>query len=261
MGVCGGVPINRNSCCCATSANLNVDFGSQPVQNVTIEVYTADDTGGANPAAIISGLGDISWADGGSDLETQLSSSSSIPFVGNLVTTIVEVTNTGLSPGEAAGDGEVEDYAITLTLGNPDIEAVKTVNAINDEYSIPGNDVAYTITVTNVGSGSVDEDTIFLVDHFPSDLEYVFDDANGNIAGTDEIIFTEITPTGLTFDPLTDVGFSTNTTAPVDFSECDDTVTSGVNTDIKFICFNPKGTLIASSPPSSFSFTFRARIR
>lgn len=170
-------------------------------------------------------------------------------------------TSSGLNPGEAAGDGEVEDYAISLTLGNPDLEAIKTVTAINDDYSVPGNDVSYTITVTNTGTGSVDEDTIFLVDNFPSDLEYVFDDANGNLAGTDEIIFTETTPTGLSFDPLTDVGFSTDTTAPVDFSECDDPVTSGVNADVKFICFNPKGTLIASTSPPSFSFTFRARIR
>ena len=170
-------------------------------------------------------------------------------------------TAAGLSPGEAAADGEVEDYAIDLALGAANLEAVKTVAAIDGSYSIPGNDVSYTITVTNSGSGIIDEDTVFLVDNFPSDLEYVFDDANGSISGTDEIIFTEITPTGLTFDPTMDVGFSTAPDAPTNFSQCDDPVTSGTNPDVRFICFNPKGTFLAAATPPSFSFTFRARIR
>jgi hypothetical protein len=169
-------------------------------------------------------------------------------------------TSSGLSPGEAAGDGEVEDYAISLILGDAALNAVKTVNALNGSYSIPGSDVSYTITVSNTGAGAVDVDSIFLVDNFPDDLEYVFADANGDAAGTDEIIFTEITPTGLTFDPATDVGFSIAATPPTSFADCTDSVDPGVNPDVAFICFNPKGSFLAADPAPSFSITFRARI-
>jgi len=169
-------------------------------------------------------------------------------------------TASGLSPGEAAGDGEVEDYAVALILGDAALQAVKTVNSIDGSYSIPGNDVSYTITVSNTGAGAVDTDSIFLVDNFPNDLQYVFDDANGDEAGTDEIIFTEITTTGLTFDPAADVGFSIDTAPPASFADCTDSVDPGVNTDITFICFNPKGSLLAGDPSPSFSITFRARI-
>ena len=75
-----------------TTSNLNVRFGTQAVQNVTIEVYHAEDAP-LNPSALFAGLGDISWVDGGADLETQVSTSSFIPFIGNLVTNTVSVTN------------------------------------------------------------------------------------------------------------------------------------------------------------------------
>jgi len=77
-----------------TTSNLNVRFGTQAVQNVTIEVYHAEDAP-LNPSALFAGLGDISWVDGGADLETQVSTSSFIPFIENLVTNTVNVTNTG----------------------------------------------------------------------------------------------------------------------------------------------------------------------
>ncbi len=169
-------------------------------------------------------------------------------------------TSSGLSPGEAAGDGEVEDYSISLTLGDAALEAVKTVAPINNSYSIPGNDVSYTITVRNIGAGPVDTDSLFLVDNFPSDLQYVFDDADGSGPATAEVIFNEITATGLTFNPANDVGFSEGTTPPSSFADCSDSVATGVNPDINFICFNPKGSLQAGSPAPSFSITFRARI-
>lgn len=169
-------------------------------------------------------------------------------------------TANGLSPAEAAGDGEVEDYTIELFLGNAALDAVKTVAPIDGSYSIPGSDVSYTITVSNTGAGAVDSDTIFLVDNFPNDLEYVFADANGSAPGTDEVIFTEISPTGLTFNAATDVGFSTAATAPTSFAACSDPVDPGVNPTITFICFNPKGSFQAGTPTPSFSLTFRARI-
>ena len=170
-------------------------------------------------------------------------------------------TAADLDPLEPATDGEVEDYQVELELGTPGVEAVKTVAAVDGAYSIPGNDVTYTITVTNTGATNVDTDTIFLVDNFPEDLSYVFEDANGSVAGTDEIIFTETTPTGLTFDPAADVSFSKDTDAPTAFSDCTETVVAGVNEDITFICFNPKGSFLAGTPNPSFSISFRARIQ
>ena len=170
-------------------------------------------------------------------------------------------TTAGISSNEAVSNGEVEDYAVSLILGAPELQAVKSVAAIDGNYSIPGNDVSYTLTVSNIGATQVDEDSIFLVDNFPSDLDYVFDDANGGLPGSDEIIFTEINPTGLSFDATTDVGFSTDTAIPTDFSECNAPATPGVNENVTFICFNPKGTFLTGTPAPSFSLTFRARIK
>lgn len=48
-------------------------------------------------------------------------------------------------------------------------------------------------------------------------------------------------------------------TPPESFDQCTDNAQPGVNPDIKFICFNPKGSLQAGNPAPSFSISFRAR--
>ena len=54
-------------------------------------------------------------------------------------------TAADLDPLEPTIDGEVEDYLVELILGTPGVEAVKTVAAVDGAYSLPGNDVTYTI--------------------------------------------------------------------------------------------------------------------
>jgi len=63
----------------------------------------------------------------------------------------------------------------------------------------------------------------------------------------------------LIFNFGTDVGFSNGATRPVDFAACNYTpVPSGYDESITYICFNPKGEMLANS---GWSVSFRARIK
>ncbi|MEM9670526.1 MAG: DUF11 domain-containing protein [Pseudomonadota bacterium] len=164
-----------------------------------------------------------------------------------------------------------------ICVSSPDLQANKSIELFNpaggssaDIFAIPGNDVTYTITVTNAGEGSVDADTIVLIDQLPSEIIFVNGDANGPGSGSDPVIFTENQPTGLTqpFSFANDVGFSNSTIRPATFSQCNYTPAvpfGDPDPDVRFVCINPKGTMGAASsataPDPSFSVTFRARIR
>ena len=133
----------------------------------------------------------------------------------------------------------------------PNVSVVKTVAMFDPaEYAIPGNDIVYTITVTNSGDGVVDNDTLELIDVMPSEVAF-FNMSPSPVTFTDN-------GSGLTFDVATDVGFSDAATAPSDFSACNYTPNPNDYDDaVTFICFNPKGTMNAMS---SWSVGFRSQI-
>ncbi len=173
----------------------------------------------------------------------------------------------GVGIQDPAGDGEVEDYQVTL-LATPPVEllATKTTQVFDPNgdglFAVPGNDVTYTITVNNSGLGDVDDDSLFLIDELPPEITFFNGDADGPGPGTDPVNFAELVTTGL--DPFvfaTDVGFSDAATAPADFAACNYTPIAGFDPAVTFICFNPKGVFLAGDPDPSFSVSFRARIR
>ncbi|MEO0786498.1 MAG: choice-of-anchor L domain-containing protein, partial [Pseudomonadota bacterium] len=82
-------------------------------------------------------------------------------------------------------------------------------------FALPGVDVIYTITVSNTGGGTVDANSIELIDEMPGEVELFY--------GTtpefgDEIVGWSDSGSGLFFVPSTDVAFSNAATRPADFA-------------------------------------------
>ena len=140
------------------------------------------------------------------------------------------------------------------------LNAEKTVAIYDPQdlglYAIPGNDVIYTITVENTGTGDVDSDSLIITDIMPPELNFFNGDIDDGGPETNPVAF-ETTSAGLTLDFNTDVGFSDAATKPTDFADCTYTPAAGYDPDVTHICFNPKGTL---SSQTTMSVSFRARI-
>ena len=175
-------------------------------------------------------------------------------------------TQSDLDPSVLVGhDGEVEDYVVTI-LGIPVVTATKT-SAIYAPTSftgffLPGNDVIYTIAVTNSGTAATDADSIFVLDTLPAQVAlYVGDfDAAGPATGT--IYVTQQNGAALTVAPPGDVAFSDQIAAPTSFAQCSyvPTVTNAYDPAIRHVCVNPKGSLASGTPAPGFTLQFRARI-
>ena len=157
------------------------------------------------------------------------------------------------------------DSVDVFVLGGAELTGSKTVDVWdpNSEglYAIPGNDVLYTISASNIGNGPSDADSILLIDVMPSQLEFYNDDIDG-LSGpeTGPIIFAQSSGAGLSFDPSTDVRYFDGTVRPTTFADCDYTPASGYDPNVSFICFNPKGSMQSGDPDPEFSVSFRARI-
>jgi uncharacterized repeat protein (TIGR01451 family) len=142
--------------------------------------------------------------------------------------------------------------------------ALTKVTSIFDDgvtapFAIPGNDATYTINLSNSGTGSVTADTVFIVDPIPAQLTFFNGDANGPLAGTDPVLFTD-NGSNLTFNYATDVRYSQ--TAPANFAACTYTPVAGYDPLVRYICVNPKGRMTGKSGAvtPSFAISFRARI-
>ncbi|MEL7130456.1 MAG: GEVED domain-containing protein, partial [Pseudomonadota bacterium] len=175
-------------------------------------------------------------------------------------------TSVGLGIQDAAGNGEVEDYQIVILAGTPDLAAQKTTEVFDPDglglYAVPGNDVTYTIRVSNIGTLPTDSDSIVLIDQLPTEVTFFNGDADGAGPETQPVVFETIVPTGL--DPFvfaTDVGFSDAATGPASFADCTYTPGAGYDPAVRFVCFNPKGVMAAGDPDPEFAISFRTRIR
>lgn len=173
-------------------------------------------------------------------------------------------TTTGLAPGTTtAPNGEVEDYQVTvygpasLTLAKS--SAVYDPSSLN-LFAVPGNDILYTITATNTGTGPVDPNSVFLYDTLPTQLEFYNGDVDGGGPATGPILFNANT-SGLTFTEATDLRYSNLAAVPANFAACSYTPVAGYDPAIKYVCFNPKGTMLSGTPQPSFNLQFRTRIK
>lgn len=164
----------------------------------------------------------------------------------------------------ASNEARVHRLTITECPPMPELNASKTVSIYDPGavglYALPGNDVIYTITVTNTGPGTVDADTMFLADKIPTDTIFYNDDIDDAGPETDPVSFQE-TGSGLTFNYATDIAYSDLAAAPADFTSCTYSPAGGYDPNIQYICINPKGTFAAGAPPPEFSVSFRVQIK
>ena len=156
-------------------------------------------------------------------------------------------------------------YALFQNNQTANITAAKTVDLYtgsSSTYYIPGSDVIYKIEGSNAGSAPIDNSSLFLVDTLPPEVTFYNSDMDDGGPATGSVLFTE-TGSGLSFDPATDLSFSNSATKPTSASECNYTATAGYDSNIKHVCFSPKGQLRAGSlavTPPEFAFEFRAKL-
>gem|GEM_PF-1174314 len=138
-----------------------------------------------------------------------------------------------------------------------DVTAAKTVTTDPGAFSIPGAEVAYTLTVQNDGSAPLAEGSLFFTDPLPAEVELFTGDLGG--AGSGPVTF-DAGGTALTFTPSTDIGFASS--APTGFADCTATANGGFDATITHLCLRPGGRLAGGTlSPGTASFTFRARIK
>ncbi|GAB5486666.1 MAG: hypothetical protein Pars2KO_02360 [Parasphingorhabdus sp.] len=133
-------------------------------------------------------------------------------------------------------------------------------------FNVPGSEVLYRVSVRNEGTGELDGDSLLIIDSLPTELEFW----NGDIDDGGPDVYTEVAPigfleiagSGVTFDPVTDLRYSTSVTPPADFDDCSSiSLDNNFRSDIRYICIRPTGTLGFGSPSPEISFVLRARIK
>jgi hypothetical protein len=170
----------------------------------------------------------------------------------------------GLDSLVTASDGEVEDYAVTIFV--PAVLSVSKTSVSYDtsginKFSVPASDMIYTISTSNVGTGSADNNSLFMVDVLPTTVEFFNGDFDGAGPATGSVLFTQ-TGAGLTFTPATDLRFSNLAATPASFAACTYTPIAGYDPAVRHICFNPKGIMLSGGTPApNFVLQFKARIK
>ncbi|MEL6258325.1 MAG: hypothetical protein AAFQ67_04625, partial [Pseudomonadota bacterium] len=80
-------------------------------------------------------------------------------------------------------------------------------------YLTPGNDVLYTLTLTNAGGVDIDDDSILLVDRVPDEVAVFNGDLDPTDGVTGAVRFVD-DRSQLSFNPATDLAFATGSVRP-----------------------------------------------
>jgi uncharacterized repeat protein (TIGR01451 family) len=159
----------------------------------------------------------------------------------------------------------IHDISFCNPLANLAISKTSVAfnNGVDPVFHTPLSDVIYSINVSNSGGGAISNNSFFIVDVLPSRITFFNGDFNGAAPGTDPVIFTD-TNSGLsTFVYATDVRYAGAGAAPTSFAACPITAPAvGYDPAVRYICFNPKGTMAGKTPTvtPAFSISFRGRI-
>lgn len=140
-------------------------------------------------------------------------------------------------------------------------KSVETYAGNASDYALPGSDVIYTLSASNAGTAPIDRDTVFLVDSLPTETLFYNGDIDDGGPATSPFIFMA-NDSGLSFNPATDVSYSSGAAKPTDVSQCTYSPISGYDPNVRHICFSPSGLMNSGTlhTNSSFDVQFRARI-
>ncbi len=199
----------------------------------------------------------------GTDTTNRFAFRMSIPPAVSIGSLLTSTATLGGQTSEFGGN-------VTVTTG-PTLTHLKSVAVLSDPLnnttnpkSIPGAVQVYTLRITNQGAGSVDTNTVAIVDAVPANTALYVQDLGGG--GSGPLAFTSGTPTSAltyTFAGLGNAGddleFSNNggtlwTYTPVaNVNGCDPAVTH--------IRVRPKGTMAGASGAGNPFFEVRFRVR
>jgi uncharacterized repeat protein (TIGR01451 family) len=136
-------------------------------------------------------------------------------------------------------------------------------NGVDPVFHTPLSDVIYAINVSNTGGGAISNNSFFIIDALPSQITFFNGDFNGAAPGTDPVVLTDSSSGLSAFNYATDVRYAGAGPAPTSFAACPITTpAAGYDPAIRYICFNPKGTMAGKTATitPAFSVSFRGRI-
>lgn len=132
--------------------------------------------------------------------------------------------------------------------------------------ALPGNEIMYQIDITNSGLGVADSDSMFIVDAIAPHLSFWNGDIDAGGADVHPITatvgFFQSNGAAMSFNPATDIRYSTAATAPTSFAQCATiSMDNSFRPDIKFLCVRPTGSLTAGASVPRVVLKFRANIK
>ena len=288
--IVAGILLGSNNTTEAGSYNSPTASGDTGDDGVTFSTMTQRQT--ATHTATVSGSGGrlqawIDWngdgdfADPGEQIATNVQdngpgdSNSSIGIIGLAIDVPIDATTNptiarfrwstqdNLGATQIASNGEVEDYQVTIA-GTAIYQVAKSSTVLDvsglGQFAIPGNDVVYTITVTNTGAASSSADSTFVLDSLPPEVVFFNGDIDDAGPATGAVYFTQ-NGTGLSFSNATDLKFSDSVSPPAAFSSCTYVPVAGYDPMVRHVCLNPKGEMASGSPAPSFNLQLRVRIQ
>jgi len=176
-------------------------------------------------------------------------------------TQIPNTDGTYLNTASASIGSTVLGTANTLVSvgGSAELTGSKSVSVYDPSslglYAIPGNDVVYTFTVTNTGTGEVDASTIVLEDPLPANLSFYNGDFNPANVGMGPFNVSAGT-SGVTCCVIgTEVEYSSSLSALASYGY---TPSAGYDPNVKYLRFKPSNAFQGSS---TMTVSFRAKIK
>jgi len=144
------------------------------------------------------------------------------------------------SGGSTTGKDFGFDAGSAVLSGNKTIEIYDP--AAEGLYAIPSNDVIYTISISNVGTGRADRHSLFLLDTLPAEVAFFNGDIDDGGPETNPVAFSQ-SGAALNFNYARDVGFSSSVIKPATFADCNYTPVVGYDPAVRHICFAPNGRM------------------
>ncbi len=243
------------------SYNVNLDVPSN-VEGYRIEFFK-------NSSADVSGHGEgeiyLGHVDTGNHAGGNLSFSGS--FTGSVAINQGDIISATATRKTGASSFDItSEFSLNYSSASPtELVGSKSVSVYDPLtlglYNLPGNDVISSLTVTNPGAAAADADSIEIIEGIPAELTFYNGDIDDAGPESNPVSFAQTGGAGLTFTYANDVRYSNSGTKPATFAACGYTPTAGYDSNVTYVCFNPKGAMSAGNPDPTFTVAYRARIK